>query len=119
MQIWAGLGNPGAQYAMHRHNVGFMVLDALARKWRFGYSEHPKWKCLTGRHAKLHFLKPQTFMNVSGEAIAACAQFYKIEPSEILVIYDDVSLPLGKLRLRTSGPMASSAASGEPWSVQT
>ena len=60
-----------------------MVLDALARQWRFGYSDHPKWKSLIGRHAKLHFLKPQTFMNVSGEAIAACAQFYKIEPAAL------------------------------------
>ena len=103
IKLIVGLGNPGREYERTRHNVGFMVLDALARQWRFGYSDHPKWKSLTGRHAKLHFLKPQTFMNVSGEAIAACAQFYKIEPAEILVIYDDVSLPLGKLRLRTSG----------------
>lgn len=103
IRLIVGLGNPGREYERTRHNVGFMVLDALAGKWRFGYSGHPKWKSLTARHASLYFLKPQTYMNVSGEAVAACAQFYKVEPAEVLVIYDDVSLPLGKLRLRSTG----------------
>lgn len=103
IKLIVGLGNPGRAYERTRHNVGFMVLDALARQWRFGFAEHAKWKSLVGRHAQLHFLKPQTFMNDSGTAIAACAQFYKIAPAEILLIYDDVSLPLGKLRLRSNG----------------
>ena len=103
IKLIVGLGNPGREYEKTRHNVGFMVLDALARKWRFGFSDHSKWKSQLGQHAKLHFLKPQTFMNLSGQAIQSCAQFYKIQPAEILVIYDDVALPLGKLRLRPSG----------------
>lgn len=103
IKLIVGLGNPGREYARTRHNVGFMAADLLALQWRMGFNEDKKWKTLVGKHDHWIVLKPQTFMNLSGEAIHACAHFYKIYPSQILLIYDDVSLPLGKLRLRSSG----------------
>lgn len=103
IKLIVGLGNPGHEYVRTRHNVGFMVLDMLANQWRFSFNEHTKWKAELAKHQQFYFLKPLTFMNLSGQAIQACAQFYKIKPQEILVIYDDVALPLGKLRLRPSG----------------
>lgn len=103
IKLIVGLGNPGREYERTRHNVGFMVLDRLANAWRFHFNNHSKWKSELGRHDDQHLLKPLTFMNVSGMAIHAAAQFYKISPQQILLIYDDISLPLGKLRLRPSG----------------
>ncbi len=103
IKLIVGLGNPGHEYVRTRHNVGFMVLDALASQWRFSFNEHTKWKAELAKHQQLYFLKPLTFMNLSGQAVQACAQFYKIKPEEVLLIYDDVALPIGKLRLRPSG----------------
>jgi PTH1 family peptidyl-tRNA hydrolase len=80
-----------------------MVLDALAASWRFSFNVHSKWNAEMAKHQQFYFLKPLTFMNLSGQAIQACAQFYKIKPAEILLVYDDVALPLGKLRLRPGG----------------
>ena len=99
-----GLGNPGRQYEDTRHNVGFMVLDRLARAEGVGFASAPKWQ---SHVAKLPdgtmLLKPQTFMNLSGQAVAKVARFHKWEPAELLVIYDDVALPLGALRFREQG----------------
>jgi PTH1 family peptidyl-tRNA hydrolase len=104
MKLIVGLGNPGAEYQGTRHNVGFDVVDELARRWK----ARPRiWKSLAelaqaaDRGAML--AKPQTFMNASGEAVARVASFYKFEPSDILVVVDDVQLPLGRLRFRSSG----------------
>ncbi len=99
-----GLGNPGRQYEDTRHNVGFMVLDRLALAAGTPFASVPKWQCHT---AKLPdgalLLKPQTFMNLSGQAVGKVARFHKWEPGELLVVYDDVSLPLGTLRFREKG----------------
>ena len=101
-----GLGNPGDKYDGTRHNAGFLAVDALADKGRFRISR-VKFKALTaqgsvgGQGALV--MKPTTYMNLSGEAVGEAARFYKIPPDHVLVISDDVDLPLGKLRIRTNG----------------
>ena len=101
-----GLGNPGGQYDNTRHNAGFAVADELARRGGFGL-QRVKFKALTaaavvgGQGALV--MKPTTYMNLSGEAVGEAARFYKLSPDRVLVISDDVDLPLGKLRLRKSG----------------
>lgn len=101
-----GLGNPGDKYDGTRHNAGFLAVDALADKGRFRISR-VKFKALTaqaevgGQGALV--MKPTTYMNLSGEAVGEAARFYHIPPANVLVISDDVDLPLGKLRLRTGG----------------
>ncbi|MFT9078318.1 aminoacyl-tRNA hydrolase [Ethanoligenens sp.] len=104
--IVAGLGNPGAQYEGTRHNAGFAALNMLSAKIGVRI-ERAKFKsmCGTGRIAgkQVLLLKPQTFMNLSGEAVAAAAHFYKLPMSHVLVLFDDISLPVGKLRVRRKG----------------
>ena len=106
MYIIAGLGNPGKEYMGTRHNAGFSVIDVLADRYRIDVSEK-KHKALCGRGViegqKVLLLKPQTFMNLSGESIRAAADYYKIEPEEMIVIYDDISLDPGQLRIRLKG----------------
>ena len=102
----AGLGNPGGQYDNTRHNAGFAVADELARRGGFAI-QRIKFKALTaaatvGGQGVL-VMKPTTYMNLSGEAVGEAARFYKLAPDHVLVISDDVDLPLGKLRLRVSG----------------
>ncbi|MBS0659762.1 MAG: aminoacyl-tRNA hydrolase [Verrucomicrobia bacterium] len=103
-RLVAGLGNPGREYERTRHNVGFLVLDELARRQRVSLVEQRAWK---GRHARTdagtHLLQPLTFMNLSGEAVGALARFHKIPAHEVLVVSDDTALPLGRLRLRLGG----------------
>ena len=101
-----GLGNPGEQYENTRHNVGFLVADELGERGSFPI-QRLKFKALTntavigGQGALV--MKPTTYMNLSGEAVGEAARFYKIPPGRVLVISDDVDLPLGKLRIRTGG----------------
>ena len=106
MYLIAGLGNPTKEYDKTRHNVGFSVIDVLADRYRIDISEK-KHKALCGRGViegqKVLLLKPQTFMNFSGESIRAAADYYKIEPEEMIVIYDDISLDPGQLRIRLKG----------------
>ena len=105
-----GLGNPGRQYAGNRHNIGFMVLDQLVRDWGAGFDEN-KWNgelCRlvahsTGLPANLVLVKPQTFMNRSGQSVAPALQFYKIKPEHMLVVHDEVELGFGDLRLKSGG----------------
>ena len=101
-----GLGNPGGQYENTRHNAGFLTADELARRGRFAI-QRLKFKALTAAveisGQGVLVMKPTTFMNLSGEAVGEAARFYKIPPDHVLVISDDVSLPLGKLRIRTGG----------------
>lgn len=101
-----GLGNPGKQYENTRHNVGFWTVDELARRWNmsFGKTER-KAQVADGviRERRVLLAKPQTYMNLSGEAVRSLADFYKIEIARIFVISDDLDLPLGTLRLRKSG----------------
>ncbi|MEO8070658.1 MAG: aminoacyl-tRNA hydrolase [Acidobacteriota bacterium] len=106
MKLVAGLGNPGEKYRGTRHNVGFDVVDLLARRHDAVFEMAPadalqaRWR--TAPDAVV-IVKPLTFMNLSGQAIAAIARFYKIELADILVVCDDVNLPLGRLRVRTTG----------------
>lgn len=106
MYIIAGLGNPTKEYDRTRHNVGFSVIDVLADRYRIDVSER-KHKALCGRGViegqKVVLMKPQTFMNLSGESIRAAVDFYKVEPEDIIIIYDDVSLEPGQLRIRLKG----------------
>lgn len=101
-----GLGNPGDRYENTRHNVGFLTIDILEDKTGAKVRKL-KHKALTDTATiggqKVLLMKPTTYMNLSGEAVASAAQFYKVPPERVLVIIDDVSLPLGKLRLRMSG----------------
>ena len=100
------LGNPGKEYANTRHNIGFMAADALERRTGVKFNKL-KYRALTGEVTlggqRVLVVKPQTYMNLSGEAVKLAGGFYKIPPERILVLYDDVSLPLGKLRIRGSG----------------
>lgn len=101
-----GLGNPGRKYEESHHNAGFMALDDLAA--RLGASvTRAKFDALTGMAVlagkKVLLMKPQTFMNLSGKAVGAAASFYKLQPPQVLVLYDDIALAPGKLRIRPSG----------------
>lgn len=106
MYLIAGLGNPTKEYDKTRHNVGFAVIDTLADKYRIDVSEK-KHKALCGKGViegqKVLLVKPQTFMNLSGESIRAAVDYYKIKPEDIIVIYDDISLDPGQLRIRLKG----------------
>ena len=101
-----GLGNPGEKYAKTRHNMGFLTLDLLAEREKIRI-DRLKFKAVTAQAtfggARCLLMKPQTFMNLSGEAVREAAQFYKIPPEKVLVIYDDISIPVGKIRVRPSG----------------
>lgn len=106
MWLVAGLGNPGAQYEMSRHNIGFMVLDNLADMLEKKLKKSPfnGLACKTLIDEKpVVLLKPTTYMNESGFAIRACMDWYGMEPSQLLVIYDDMDLELGRLRIREKG----------------
>jgi PTH1 family peptidyl-tRNA hydrolase len=102
----AGLGNPGANYENTRHNVGFQVVDAIARSEK-EYLELSKWDAQYCRvslwGARLFFVKPQTFMNLSGKSVARFADFFKISPGNILVIHDDIDMHPGRIKLVASG----------------
>ena len=106
MILIAGLGNPGKEYENTRHNAGFLVLDTLAQKLGADLSER-KNRALCGKAViggqKVILLKPQTYMNSSGESIRAAADYYKVPPEDILVVYDDISLAPGQLRIRAKG----------------
>lgn len=106
-QLIVGLGNPGTQYEQTRHNVGFMLIDALARDWHISLSPNRKFQGIFGEGTspigKMRLLKPTTFMNLSGQSIRAVTDWYKIPPESVLVVYDEMDLPLGRLRLRLSG----------------
>lgn len=106
MYIVAGLGNPGREYEYTRHNAGFMVIDEIADRFNIDIRKS-KFKGLCGdgiiNGEKVILLKPQTYMNASGESLLDAVQFYKIDMQELIVVYDDVSLPLGRMRIRPSG----------------
>ncbi len=107
MKLVVGLGNPGSEYRDTRHNVGFLVADELARRWRVPDAWREKFaalhiKTMVGDEAVV-VAKPLTFMNLSGQAVAGLAGFYKIDPVDVLVVTDDVALPLGRLRARPEG----------------
>jgi peptidyl-tRNA hydrolase, PTH1 family len=103
IRLVAGLGNPGAEYAATRHNIGFLVVDRIAAQFGSTWERSTKWGGLIAKHEDIILIKPMTYMNRSGEPLRAVAQFHKIGPQEILVVLDDFALPLGRLRLRSRG----------------
>ena len=106
MLLIAGLGNPGAQYRNNRHNVGFMAADAIARRHSFSpWSRKFKGEIAEGSLAgeKVLLLKPQTFMNLSGESVGEAMRFYKLGPADVVVIHDELDLAAGKIRLKAGG----------------
>lgn len=106
MLIIAGLGNPGPKYAGNRHNIGFMAVDAIQRRQGFSsWSKKFKAEIAEGEIAgeRVLLMKPQTFMNVSGEAVGEAMRFYKLSPKDIVVIYDELDLPAGKARIKAGG----------------
>jgi PTH1 family peptidyl-tRNA hydrolase len=103
IRLVAGLGNPGAEYAYTRHNIGFMIVDLLAHEAGLAWERSVKWDAATAKLGNALLVKPASFMNRSGQPLPAIAQFFKIGPPEILVVLDDFSLPLGRMRIRQSG----------------
>ncbi|MEA5498190.1 aminoacyl-tRNA hydrolase [Limnoraphis robusta] len=107
-QLIVGLGNPESKYDRTRHNIGFAAVDSLSTTWQISLSENRKFQGQFGegiwrRSDKIRLLKPLTYMNRSGQAIQAVVNWYKLHPESVLVIYDDMDLPMGRLRLRLSG----------------
>lgn len=106
MKIIAGLGNPTAKYEGTRHNVGFMAIDKIAQKYGISI-DTKKHRALIGKGViagqKVILAKPQTFMNLSGDSIQQIAAYYKVEPEDILIIFDDISLDVGRIRIRKKG----------------
>jgi PTH1 family peptidyl-tRNA hydrolase len=109
MRLIVGLGNPGAQHSGHRHNVGFMAAGAIARRHGFSPARE-KFHSLAAEGTlagdKALILWPQTYMNDSGRAVQAAAQFYKLEPNDIVVLYDEIDLEFGKVRVKKGGGAA-------------
>jgi PTH1 family peptidyl-tRNA hydrolase len=103
IRLIAGLGNPGPDYAATRHNIGFIVVDQLAAQFGSTWEKPGKWDVLSAKCGAVLLVKPLSFMNRSGYPLLAVAQFYKIDPHQILVVLDDFALPLGRLRLRERG----------------
>ncbi|MFZ9704099.1 MAG: aminoacyl-tRNA hydrolase [Bacilli bacterium] len=108
MKLIVGLGNPGDEYRQTRHNMGFMVVDALAKHWRLPSFKHQfHGEVAVSSPTSVVLLKPITFMNLSGQAVQACMQFYKIHPQDVVIIYDDLALEPGRIRLRMGGSSGS------------
>ncbi|MBR6098276.1 aminoacyl-tRNA hydrolase [bacterium] len=107
MKLIAGLGNIGDKYCFTRHNAGFMTLDRWALTENFSFKQETKLKSFIAKNKingeDIIFIKPTTFMNLSGEAVRAVMDYYKINVSDIIIIYDDIALPAGKIRLRANG----------------
>jgi PTH1 family peptidyl-tRNA hydrolase len=107
-QLIVGLGNPGKKYDQTRHNVGFEVVDQLAQRWQIRLAENRKFQGEYGEghgphRDKIRLLKPLTYMNLSGQSIRAATDWFKLPAESVLVVYDEMDLPLGKIRLRLSG----------------
>ena len=103
IRLIAGLGNPGSEHAATRHNIGFMVVNQLATQFGSTWEKSAKWEALSAKCGPVLLVKPLSFMNRSGYPLFAVAQFYKIEPQEIVGVLDDFSLSLGRLRMRARG----------------
>jgi peptidyl-tRNA hydrolase, PTH1 family len=110
LSLIVGLGNPGAKYDRTRHNIGFDLIDRLAKRWQISLTEQKRFQGEMGEGVvasqRIRLLKPNTFMNKSGQSVRAVLDWYKLEPQQVLVLYDDMDLPVGKLRIRLSGSAA-------------
>jgi len=106
MKLIVGLGNPGPEYAGTRHNAGFEVIELLARRNQISVSRRDHQSVLGEGFVagqKVILARPMTFMNLSGDAVGSICRFYKLEPSDVIVVVDDVALPIGRIRLRLKG----------------
>lgn len=107
IKLIVGLGNPSKEYEQTRHNAGFWFIDELAWQWKVSLKEDKKYFGEVARVSRAEgdvwLLKPFTFMNLSGKAVGALAQFYKIKPEEILVVHDELDIPCGRIRLKRGG----------------
>lgn len=106
IRLVVGLGNPGKEYQNTRHNVGFDIVDFLADRSGSFWSKEKKWQAHVARIGDVFLMKPQTYMNLSGRAVAALCRFHKLTTEQILVVYDDLDLGPGRLRLRATGSAA-------------
>jgi PTH1 family peptidyl-tRNA hydrolase len=106
MKLVAGLGNPGREYAGHRHNVGFAIVDRLTRRFHLELTQR-RFEAEYGQGEmagqKVVVLKPQTFMNLSGQAVAPAARFFKVPVEDVVVVHDELDLPLGRLQVKVGG----------------
>lgn len=107
-QLIVGLGNPEPKYDKTRHNIGFELVDTLAKSWQMDWQKNRRFQGLfaegtTFQGKKIRLLKPLTYMNRSGQSVRAVTDWYKLTPQSLLVVYDDMDLPLGKMRLRMTG----------------
>jgi PTH1 family peptidyl-tRNA hydrolase len=102
-----GLGNPGKEYTRTRHNAGFLAIEKLAERWRVDWSAAKKFHSRIARvergDCRVLLCQPQTFMNASGEAVRTVSDFYRVTPSQLVVVVDDADLPVGEIRLRQRG----------------
>jgi PTH1 family peptidyl-tRNA hydrolase len=107
MHLVVGLGNPGAEYAGTRHNAGFLLVEKLAKQWQAGWTNEPRFRSRVVRAErngkKVLLCEPQTFMNLSGEAVGPLVKFYQLPLAQVLVAVDDADLPFGEIRLRPGG----------------
>lgn len=103
MKLIVGLGNPGKKYHETKHNIGFMCLDSFVDKEKTAFKKDNKFHGEVVKIGNVVLLKPHTFMNLSGQSVRACIDYYDIDVEDVLIIYDDLALPLGKLRLREKG----------------
>lgn len=108
MKLIAGLGNPGPRYAASRHNIGYMLVDELARRWGASVTRYDRHfegllEQVTAGGNTVLLLKPLTFMNLSGRSVAAVWRYYKLDTADVLTVHDDLDLPVGQLRLRATG----------------
>jgi PTH1 family peptidyl-tRNA hydrolase len=105
IKLIVGLGNPGQKYEQTRHNIGFLVIDRLISDFGGSLTNHLRWRAhvAKGPGGASILMKPQTFMNESGQSVGAAVRFYKLLPEQVLVVYDDVALPFGSLRFRMAG----------------
>ena len=103
MKLIVGLGNPGKKYFNTRHNIGFLCVDQAVHNHKLSFYKEKKFHAILAKHQNTLFVKPQTYMNLSGQSVKAVMDYYKIEPHDVLVIYDDLDLPTAKLRLRYTG----------------
>ena len=107
MHLIVGLGNPGAEYARTRHNAGFLVVERLAEQWKTGWANERKFVSRIAKAErsgrKVLLCEPQTFMNLSGEAVGALVKYYQVPVGKVMIVVDDADLPFGEIRLRPGG----------------
>ena len=103
MFVIVGLGNPGAKYEQNRHNIGFLVVDEMTKKLNTQSLNKSNFKAITLKHHEDIFVKPQTFMNNSGESVIAIKDYFKVQPNHIIVVHDDIDLPFGSVKYKIGG----------------